>query len=253
MAVMISLKGRHPDSQAIAQFLQSMPGQQAIALTGDAGGPAFTNWPAATRFLMTMALPDRDARFINLKGLIALSALVGRFADQRESNVAPDWREMLALACHRGADIGRQISALPDWRDRTTFLVSSSSLGALAQTWASLLGEAGLLNPVLVDLLDFTHGNHIAACLRKGTLFIILAESGVDAACNTFEQRFSQIAPCFRVPIPCAIHAAYWSNLFVAAAAVEQMSIAAGYGGLRPPRIDPFHSWRNWHGADAEF
>jgi hypothetical protein len=248
MAIMISLRGRHPDSRAIAEYLQAIPDQQAIALTGDADGPAFAGWSATTRFLATTALPDRDTRFINIKGLIALSALVGRLADPGESHGGQDWQNLLPLACRRGAEIGRRISALGDWRDRTTFVVSGASDGVLARTWASLLGEAGLLNPVLVDLLDFTHGDHLAACLRGCSLFIILSEPETHVACEIFAQRFGQIAPIFSVSTPHGIHAAYWNNLFTAAAAVEQLSIAAGYGGLRPPKICPVHSWRNWHG-----
>lgn len=248
MALLVSLRGRHPDVCAIAEYLRSFPGLSSVALTADTGGPAFRGWLAANRDLVTTPLAERDERFVNLKGLIVLSALAGRVADPAGLSADVEWVSLLTESCAQGSELGQRISERSDWRLRTTFVVSNGLSGSLARTWASLLGEAGLLNPVLVDLLDFTHGEHLAACHRDSALYIVLAESTLRTTCELFQARLGQLAPCFVVHVPAEIHRAYWSNLFTAAAAVQELSIAAGYGGRRPPKIEVVHSWRGWHG-----
>jgi hypothetical protein len=203
-------------------------------------------------FLTSLPLPPRDKRFVNLKSVIALSALAQSFVRLVAHDLAPPRIDDNALVAtfertfQLAAETALHISGIVDWQKHHCIILTDGPASPLAITWSSLLAESGVATASVGDLKDYTHGDHTAAILHGNVRFVVLRHTGTAVSSDLFSRRFSTRLQVSVIDLEHSGDMLFWENLFYAAGVVSALSHVLGFQGGRPPRDPEVHQWRDW-------
>ena len=252
--VLVSLRGANTDVIDTASYIRQQQPSQAVLITTDPTGRAAEQLKGSKTetFLTSLPLPPRDKRFVNLKSVIALSALAQAFVRLVAHDLAPpriDENALVAIferTSRLAAETALHISGSVDWQKHHCVILTDGSASPLALTWSSLLAESGVATASVGDLKDYTHGDHTAAILHGNVRFVVLRHTSTAISSDLFSQRLSTRLQVSVIVLKHSGDMLFWENLLYAAGVVSALSHVLGFQGSRPPRDPEVHQWRDW-------
>ena len=254
LPVLTSLRGNHLDAVEVAESIAARGGEVSILITGDPEGGAARHLKEQSKgsVLASDNLPDRDKRFVNLKSILMLSALTHRLVEQALGYPAECALKPIQLwdawsrSKHASINIANQIKAVVNWQSKQFFILSDGITSELSLTWQSILSEAGVINPVCLDIKDFTHGDHLAATRTGNAMYLVISHEGTESVAKTFSSRFKTLFPVMNLDLPSSSQYCFWENLFTASNTSSLLTGFLGYPNLRPPKHPVVWGWRGW-------
>lgn len=255
LPLLITLRGTNQDATGIAESIIRRQSEHALLLTGDKNSPAamMLRGSSVQVDVADASLPERDRRFVNCKSVITLSSLAYRLVRQSIGDSYPSLEiqeralvDTFLRTNEKSVDISSQITAVENWRAKSIIFLSDGMPSELSVTWASILAESGIIQPICADIKDYTHGDHLATSLCGSAIFIVLRHQDISEICDIFIERFASLFTVVTINLESAGAALFWENLFYACNIAGQLSHALGYHGLRPPKHPIVWSWRGW-------
>lgn len=190
--------------------------------------------------------PELDnLRFVNIKGIITLSALVETFLED-ELNIKRskiDYKRIYNKANNALSNIRKKIKSICDVE---LIIIGEGYNTSIQYTWESILAESGVKMPIWKDIKDFTHGDVRYNSLNKNCVMLILETSDNKEYTDILYSRFKDIFITELLYLGKEYTEIFWSNLFFVIFITHMLSISLGYKGERPPRDPIVHSWREW-------
>lgn len=259
MPVLTSLRGNHQDAVEVAEAIAARGREGSILITADPHGSAAQHLIEHGKgaLLASDSLPDRDKRFVNLKSILMLTALTHRLVEQALDNPAEAALDPEALgeawyrSQHAAMNIAGKIKSVEGWKQKQLFILADGLTSELALTWQSILSEAGVLNPVCLDIKDFTHGDHLAATSSENAMYLVISHEGTRAVAHTFSERFSTLFPVMPLDLAASSQHRFWENLFTASNTTSLLTAILGRPNQRPPKHPVVWSWRGWGSIKA--
>ncbi|AIB42911.1 hypothetical protein [Pseudomonas sp. WCS374] len=259
LPVLISLRGEHADAIEVAHAIADREVERSIIVTCTPSGPAGkvlldrspTDKDLATG-VASAQLPDRDRRFVNFKSILALSGITNRLVSHalncpEEMKVdLRDLRNAWGRAQQASAKIAEQICSVEDWQQKQLFVLTEGVYSELAIAWQSVLSEAGISNPICLDIKDYTHGDHLVASRTKNAMYLVIGHKELSSVSRAFIERFSTMFPVFSLELVGDERYHFWENIFTVGGSTSEMTRALGYYNERPPKDPVIWSWRGW-------
>jgi len=253
LPVLLSLKGRHEDAVGVAEVIVERSIENSILITGDPNGlTAMALKSSSLPFsIVTASLPKRDTRFVNCNSIFMLSALAYHVVKHALGENFRDSisKEQLMLSFHKAAKASYVITegtTIGDWQNNQLIVLGQGIQSELALPWQSIFAEAGITTPILLDIKDYTHGDHLASVRLNNSIFIVIQTSGIEEICHTFVSRFSSRYIVRLIALETTGPVQYWENLFYCCNVAEALTKMFGYDGQRPPKDPIVHGWRGW-------
>lgn len=254
LPVQISLRGRHEDAVNVAKSVINRAIASPILITGDSEGPTALKLKESCSPIIAKAnLPDRDARFVNCASIYMLSALTYRVVAKAfccpaflPAFTENDLMNVFDVAQKKSRLISDSILSIANWQKKQFIILGCGASSELTQPWSSILAEAGILTPVVLDMKDYTHGDHLAAMRSKESIFIVISSSGIEDICKLLVSRFSLCVNVIVVDLKATGPALFWENLFSCCNVTSILSESLGFGGKRPPKDPLVYGWRGW-------
>ncbi|MBI6885096.1 hypothetical protein [Pseudomonas putida] len=259
LPVLISLRGDHPDAVEVANSIVDRSVERSILVSctsmGEAGKILLLRQPAA-KYAKTgitdAPFPDRDNRFVNFKSILTLSAVANRLvfgALDEPDELKVNFKQLYSAwdrAEQAAGRIADQICSVEGWEQKQLIILTEGAYSELGIAWQSVLSEAGIVNPVCLDIKDYTHGDHLVASRTRNAMYLVIGHKGLSSVSRTFVERFSTLFPVFTLDLEGEEQCHFWENLFTVGGAVSCMTGALGYPNQRPPKDPTVWSWRGW-------
>lgn len=258
LPVLISLRGEHSDAVEVAQSIVDREVERSIVISCTPSGPAgrvMLARPAGNCVASAVAssrLPDRDKRFVNFKSILALAGLSNRLvcdALDYPEEMKVDFMQLSSAWGRAGlasASVADQICSVEGWERKQLFILTEGAGSELAISWQSVFSEAGIANPICLDIKDYTHGDHLVASRTKNAMYLVIGHKGLSSVSKAFIERFSTMFPVIALELEGEERYHFWENLFTAGGAASEMTKALGYYNERPPKDPVVWSWRGW-------
>lgn len=252
--ILISLRGKHPDSISVINHFLDKNRVDAIFLTADAmGGVAsiMKDNKRANNIICT-ELPSRDKRTVNFNSIFILNSLIHHFVasslDRRESlNIdVKKIKKIFEKSQTIASDLVSEILNIKDWSTKQFIILSNGIPSEIGITWQSIMSEAGLFTPVCSDLKDYTHGDHSAAVRTRENIYIVISNPKTRLISDIFCERFSLLFPVLYVNLDDSGVYGFWQNLFLAMNCASLLTASLGYTNQRLPKHPTVHNWRGW-------
>lgn len=259
LPVLISLRGEHSDAVEVAQSIVDREVERSIIMSCTPFGPAgkvMLNRPHSNKYVATgvasAQLPDRDKRFVNFKSILTLSGISNRLvcdALGHPDEMKVDFKHLYSAwdrAERVSARIADQICSTEGWEQKQLFILTEGATSDLGIAWQSVLSEAGIANPICLDIKDYTHGDHLVASRTKNAMFLVVSHKGLSSVSGAFVERFRTIFPVFHLDLEGDERYYFWENIFTVGGVASEMTKQLGYYNERPPKDPIVWSWRGW-------
>jgi hypothetical protein len=256
LPVLVSLKGQHDDAVSVAKSIVKRSSDNAMLITGDPEGPAAlalkAGCPAPS--IVTGSFPKRDRRFVNCSSIFMLSALAYQLVRQAFGIATIECIDeyKLAHSFSRAAGgtgaIAEGIASVEHWQNKQLIVLGQGVGSDLTLPWQSVFSEASIATPILLDIKDYSHGDHMAALRANNAVFLVIQHPGIEEICHIFVSRFSTRFQVIVVPLESMGATRFWENLFYCCNTADALTRMLGYGGQRPPKDPVIHGWRRWGG-----
>lgn len=249
LPVLLSFGGKGADALSVAKTMQSH--DQVGLITASQDTPCSNLLMKNEKLIHTFSdYPERDARCVNFRSIMTLAVLVERFCSEHLDialpQLTPSFWDRLDDSESVANHIVSEIQKIRGWRHKQVVILGSGHTGQMQYAWSSLLAEAGIALPVWCDLKDFTHGEHRYSSLSLDQIFIVLKTPENEVLANIFQSNFSQLFPVISISLMGNYREQFWQNLFMSFFVTEGLSLLVGYNGMRPPKNEVVHAWRNW-------
>ncbi len=212
----------------------------------------------AAAVVASAALPERDKRFVNFKSILTLSAITNRLvygALEKAESLEVDYRKLYgawSVAENAAVRISDQICSVPGWERKQLIILAEGAYSELGIAWQSVLSEAGIANPVCLDMKDYTHGDHLVASRTKNAIYLVIGHKGVSSVSRTFIGRFSTLFPVCSLELQTDPQYHFWENIFAVGGVTSELTGALGYYNKRPEKDPVIWSWRGWGSMSAD-
>ena len=259
LPVLITLRGEHADAIEVAQSIVDREVERSIIMTCTPFGPAgkvMLTRPPTNKYVATgvasAQLPDRDKRFVNFKSILTLAGISNRLVCDALSypeEMKVDFRELYSAwdrAEQASSRIADQICSVEGWEQKQLFILTEGANSELGIAWQSVLSEAGIANPICLDIKDYTHGDHLVASRTKNAMYLVIGHKGLSSVSRAFIERFSTLFPVFSLELEGDDRYHFWENIFTAGGSTSEMTRSLGYYNERPPKDPTVWSWRGW-------
>ncbi|WP_455232218.1 hypothetical protein [Geopseudomonas aromaticivorans] len=252
--VLVSLKGQHEDAVGVAQSIVNRSSPGAVLITGEPEGPAAQTLRAGclTPCIVSASFPVRDRRFVNCGSIFMLSALAYQLVRQAfgsdvigaidECNLI----QVYSRAAEGAHAIAQGIAAVEDWQHKQLIILGQGLGSELTLPWQSIFAEAGIATATILDLKDYTHGDHLAAVRANNAIFLVIQHPGTEEMVRIFTSRFITRFPVVVASLASSGPSRFWENLFYCCNTADALTHRLGYGGQRPPKDLTVHGWRGW-------
>lgn len=189
--------------------------------------------------------PDKDDRFVNLNGIIALSylseAFVFKHLGKEKNNILLNTDKIETNT----SELFNKITKLHNWNNNI-YILGIGYNSSIEHSWRSILQESAISQISWQDIKDYTHGDHSFSSLNPNKIFILLDNNETEKYCDIFEKRFSQICQVHRIKLSSNITHAFWENLFYIISISHKLSCHLGFQGKRPTKNELVYSWKGW-------
>lgn len=254
LPILVSLKGRHEDAISVANSIVSRCAKTPFLITGEPEGPAALALKSgrATASIVTAGFPERDRRFVNCGSIFMLSALtyqlvrqafgvevIGRVSER-------DLAQSFSSAAEGGHAIAERITSIEDWQNKQLIVLGQGLGSELTLPWQSVFSEAGIAAPIVHDIKDYTHGDHLAAVRTNNVIFLVIQHRGIEEICQIFASRFATRFEVIVAPLESQGPTRFWESLFYCCNTADALTERLGYGGQRVPKDPVVHGWRGW-------
>ena len=245
MPILVSLGGKGEDAVDIAKLIVSRS-QKAGLITANSDSLVEKILIDIDLIKLIGSYPQRDKRFINLKGVLALSIYceIYAFSLNNSSQILPLLIDIKEIE-EKAELIFRDIITHANWRNNLVVLGSGYN-SAIEYTWKAILQEAGIASVRWYDIKDYTHGEHQYSIVNEDLIYIIIETDDVKLYSEIFETRFSKITTVYRIKISSNLSTNFWENLIYVSNLASILSHYCGYEGNRPPKDLLRDSWRGW-------
>lgn len=259
LPVLTTLRGEHSDAIEVAQSIVDREVERSIIMSCTPFGPAgnvMLNRPQTSKYVMTgvasTQLPDRDKRFVNFKSILTLAGISNRLvcdALDYPEEMKVDFRQLCSAwdrAEQASARIAEQICSVEGWQQKQLFILTEGAYSELGVAWQSVLSEAGITNPICLDIKDYTHGDHLVASRTKNAMYLVIGHKGLSSVTRTFIERFSIVFPVISLELEGEGRYHFWENIFAVGGSASEITRTLGYYNERPPKDPVVWSWRDW-------
>lgn len=252
--ILISLRGKHPDSIAVADFFAQKHISESIFLTADNMGNAarLLQEHGLSEIVIDTKLPARDQRTVNFNSIFILTSLVHKLVTYslEDSNIMKMEVRLLEKLFEDSKiianDFVNKLANIQDWSEKQFIILSDGVPSALCQTWQSIMSEAGLFTPACSDIKDYTHGDHLSAVRTKHVVYIVISHPETRSITDIFCKRFSLFFPVLHIQLADSGFYGFWQNLFIAMNCASILTASLGYPNQRLPKNLIVHNWRGW-------
>lgn len=266
LPVLISLRGEHADAIEVAKAVVNREVERSILLScfplGSAG-KIMLQRPASkcqiASVVASAAAPERDERFVNFKSVLTLSAITNRLVYgalgiekslcKYSSKLNFDYKDIYfawRFALKAAIRISDQICSIPEWEQKQLIILTEGACSELGVAWQSVLSEAGVTNPVCLDIKDYTHGDHLVASRTKNAIYLVVYNKDISSVSRIFIDRFSTIFPVISFELQTDRQYNFWENIFTVGGVTSELTGALGYYNKRPEKDPVIWSWRGW-------
>lgn len=250
--ILISLKGENEDAVGVAKSIANRSIKETVLITGDTEGRAALALRSVRHSIISASFPPRDHRCVNINSVFMLSTLVYRLINQTFPKEHNNWitHDSIYTAFKKASTdsyvISNYIASIDDWSKKQLIILGQGFSSELTLTWQAILSESGITNPIILDIKDYTHGDHLATIKNESVFFLIIKTPNIEKVVDVFISRFSKKFNIVTIPLIMSGPTAFWENLFYSFNVTSLLSSLLGYGGKRPPRDPLVHSWRGW-------
>ncbi len=244
MPILVSLGGKGEDAVDLAKLIVSRS-KRAGLVTANSESLVEKILRDIDLIKFIGKYPQRDKRFINLKGVLALSIYSEIYSLSLNNNnlqISPLLVDLKDIE-QKTEFVYTDIITHANWRNNIVVLGAGYN-SAIEYTWKAILQESGIAAVRWYDIKDYTHGEHQYSVVNEDLIYIIIETDELKLYSEIFETRFSKIATVHKIKISNNLLTNFWENLIYVSNLAFILSHHCGYAGNRPPKDLLIDSWR---------
>ncbi len=248
--VLITYSGSSLDIFSVVEHFNTQKIDNVILLTGkkDTKAESILQDCGICVNLFTVPTHTKERRFVALIPFFALCALSHRLTRAKDEgkillNMFTESRHQAELIRER---VRKQLLEIKDWRDRRWIILAGglSMVGALS--WQVLFSEASLLDMMVVDIKDYTHGRYNSAFQRQDMGFIVLSDKITENLATILSSRFMKFYPTLYIHAAGSSQESMWTHIILAGSLVGDLCRVSGWNLTSPPQPSIVKNWNNW-------
>lgn len=243
--VLVSLGGKGDDAINTAKNMAQY-NQNVGLITANRQSPILKVFEKNILSACLGTYPEKDKRFVNLRGIIALSVFCEKFIHYFcTNNILMPIKFDLTNINLVAYNIYQTLIKNPIWQNNIIVLGTGYN-SVIEHTWKSIMHESCITHIIWQDLKDYTHGDHLLIGQFKNYSFILIENEQTKPYVDIFLERFSTICQVHKITISLDTRQAFWENLCYVSCLANHLSHSLGYQGQRPPKDPIIYNWYGW-------
>lgn len=243
--ILVSLGGKGDDAIHVAKYM-AQHNQNVGLITANHQSSILKIFEQNIISAFLGTYPEKDKRFVNLQGIIALSTFCEKFIHYFciNNTLTPIILNLTNINLIT-SNICEALVSNRFWQN-SIIVLGTGYNSAIEHTWKSIMHESCITHIIWQDIKDYTHGDHLLISQFKNYSFILIENEQTKAYTDIFLERFSTICQVNKITIPLDTRQAFWENLCYVSCLANHLSYYIGYQGKRPPKDPIIYNWRGW-------